>query len=96
MLLEAIDVTEHQKAFINELLSRGSYESESEVVRVALRLLEQQQNEDDLKLEALRMIAKDAFDSLDRGEGIRVPVDGLRSYLQNLSERSKQRRGHNA
>jgi hypothetical protein len=47
--------------------------------------------EDQAKLEVLRKIAKDAFDSLDRGEGTRVPLEEVGAYLHGLTAKSRER-----
>lgn len=87
-----VNITEHQSAFIQELVTAGSYNSASEVVREGLRLVEQQHQAHAEKLEALRKIAKDAFDSLDRGESVRVPFEELDAFLdarlENLEKKS--------
>ncbi|MFM1920289.1 MAG: hypothetical protein RLZZ303_1923 [Candidatus Hydrogenedentota bacterium] len=91
MPTQNVNLTEHQSAFIQQVVEQGSYNNASEVVRDALRLLEQRHEEDRLKLERLRMIAKDAFDSLDRGEGTTVPLEGVRDYLNQIVGRVRER-----
>ena len=72
-------------------MEHGSYNNASEVVRDALRLLEQRHYEDRLKLERLRKIAKDAFDSLDRGEGTSMPLEEVDAYLDRLKDEALRR-----
>ncbi len=91
MPTQNVNLTDHQSGFIQQVVEQGSYNNASEVVRDALRLLEQRHEEDRLKLERLRKIAKDAFDSLDRGEGTTVPLEGVRDYLRELTQESRER-----
>jgi len=59
-----ISLTPHLEEMIREKIASGSYNSASEVVREALRLLEQEDELRSLKLEKLR---KDIRDGLDGG-----------------------------
>jgi hypothetical protein len=47
--------------------------------------------EDQAKLEVLRKIAKDAFDSLGRGEGKKIPFGGAREYVNGIVARIRER-----
>jgi len=59
-----ISLTPHLEEMIREKIASGSYNSASEVVREALRLLEQEDHLRSLKLEKLR---KDIREGLDSG-----------------------------
>jgi antitoxin ParD1/3/4 len=65
-----INLTEHFDHFVEHQLSSGRYSNASEIVRVALRLLEEQEQEREAKLKALRQAAKQGFDEIDQGKGI--------------------------
>jgi antitoxin ParD1/3/4 len=91
MPTQNVNLTEHQSAFIQQVVEQGSYNNASEVVRDALRLLEQRHEEDRLKLERLRKITNDAFDALDRGEGISMPLDEVPAFLAGLKEEALRR-----
>ena len=56
----------HFTDFVNAQIEQGRYESTSETVRAALRLLE----EHETKLERLRLVLASGEAQLDRGEGI--------------------------
>ena len=47
-------LTDHQEAFVGELVRSGRYQNASEVLRESLRLMEKQELEDVAKLEYLR------------------------------------------
>jgi len=65
-----INLTEHLDHFVERQLSSGRYSNASEIVREALRLLEEQVQEREAKLKALRQAAKQGFDEIDQGKGI--------------------------
>ena len=65
-----INLTEHFDQFVGRQVSTGRYGNASEIVREALRLLEDQEREREAKLKSLRRAAKQGFDEIDRGDGI--------------------------
>jgi antitoxin ParD1/3/4 len=67
-----INLTEHFDRFVEHQVSSGRYSNASEIVREALRLLEEQQQEREAKLKAIRQAAKQGFDEISRGEGIHL------------------------
>jgi antitoxin ParD1/3/4 len=65
-----VNLTEHFDQFVERQVSSGRYSNASEIVREALRLLEEQEQEREAKLKALRHAAKQGFDEIDQGKGI--------------------------
>lgn len=65
-----VSLTPELERFITEQVESGRYRSASEVVRDAVRLLEQAIAERQAKLEALRQAVEVGVGELDRGEGI--------------------------
>jgi len=65
-----INLTDHFDHFVERQVSSGRYSNASEIVREALRLLEEQQLERQVKLKALRQAAKEGFDQIEQGKGI--------------------------
>ena len=55
-------------AFIQQRVRSGRYQNASEVVRAALRLLEQRESEDELRLQVMRRQIQEGFAALDRGD----------------------------
>jgi antitoxin ParD1/3/4 len=51
-------LTDHLDAFVEQLVQRGSYQNASEVLREGLRLVEQREVENTVKLELLRQAAQ--------------------------------------
>ncbi len=65
-----INLTEHLDNFVARQVASGRYSNASEIVRDALRLLEEREQERKAKLNALREAAKQGFDEIDQGKGI--------------------------
>ena len=68
MPTQNVNLSDHFAQFIRNCVASGHYNNASEVVRTALRLLEQQQEEHRMKLERLQSLTSEAFEALDRGE----------------------------
>ena len=79
-----INLTEHLDRFVEHQVSSGRYSNASEIVREALRLLEEQEQEREAKLKALRQAAKQGFDEIDQGQGI--PLKGKKAIRQFITE----------
>ncbi|WP_415895102.1 type II toxin-antitoxin system ParD family antitoxin [Neptuniibacter sp. PT34_22] len=62
-----VSLTPKLEAFVKSKVESGSYNSSSEVVREALRLLEQRDAEEQLKLETLRAEIQKGLDSVAAG-----------------------------
>lgn len=60
-------LTDHQAGLIEELVGSGRYQNASEVLREGLRLVEQQENENALRLHALRAAIDLGIADLDEG-----------------------------
>jgi antitoxin ParD1/3/4 len=81
-------LTKHQEKVIETLVGSGRYQNASEVLREGLRLVEQRDAEDAVKLEALREAAGVGFGALDRGEFKEFDsIADLQAYLNSLSEK---------
>jgi antitoxin ParD1/3/4 len=63
-----VSLTEHLVDYIKTKVSTGRYASSSEVVREALRLLEQADQHEAERLERLRAAWRDGVESGDAGE----------------------------
>lgn len=64
-----VSLTPQLEIFIKQKLAKGMYNSVSEVVREALRLLEERDALQAMRLEALRKDISQGIESLDNGEG---------------------------
>jgi antitoxin ParD1/3/4 len=75
-----INLTDHLDAFIEGGIASGRYKNASEVVREGLRLLEQRQAEDELRLERLKEAVQIGEVALQRGEFEDIEPGDLASY----------------
>lgn len=80
-----VSLTGHLADFVERNVASGSFQNASEVVREGLRLLERQQREDELKLEALRQAVSTGLDDLDQGRLVEVEPGEIADYLRSLS-----------
>src|SRR3954452_22443215 len=88
-----INLTEHFDGFIARGVASGRYGNASEVVREALRLLEQSEQEGARKLQALRKAGGDGFEAIDKGEGLSLEGDKvLDDFLEKTATRVKRTR----
>jgi antitoxin ParD1/3/4 len=60
-------LTDHQADLVERLVASGRYQNASEVLREGLRLLESQEAEDKVRLEALREAARIGVADIDAG-----------------------------
>ena len=80
-------LTEHQEEIIERLVRSGRYQDASEIVREGLRLLEQREEENVARLEALRQAAQRGAEAFERGEYRQFDsLDDLERYLTERSE----------
>ena len=79
-----VNLTDHLDRFVERQVSSGRYGNASEIVREALRLLEEQEQERKAKLKALRQAAKQGFDEIDQGKGI--VLKGKKAIHQFVAE----------
>jgi antitoxin ParD1/3/4 len=79
-----INLTSEQDAFVEKVVKAGDYPNASEVVRDALRLLQQRRRDDALKLKALRMRIEAGVDELERGDFIEIEGADLEGYLASI------------
>ena len=89
-----INLTGHLDRFVERQVSSGRYSNASEIVRVALRLLEQDEDERQAKLKALRQAATKGFDEIDQGKGI--VLKGKKAVKQFITEIEAEVRSRSA
>ena len=65
-----VSLTSELEAFVASKVRSGRYHSASEVIREALRLLEEREQLRALRIRALRKKIGEGLEQLDRGEGI--------------------------
>lgn len=74
-----ISLTPQLEAFIKQKVETGMYTSVSEVVREALRLLEERDAVQAVKLDALREDIRRGLTSLENGQGTPLNMDAIKA-----------------
>lgn len=72
-----VSLTPRLEEFVKAKVESGLYNSSSEVVREALRLLEDQDRLRQIRLEELRREVRIGLDQLDRGEGTPLDIEDI-------------------
>ena len=86
-----VSLTPQLENFIKQKVSTGMYNSVSEVIREALRLLEEKDVLKAMKLEALKVDIQDGIDSLDSGQGKPLDIESIKARgRQILAQRNKE------
>jgi len=86
-------LTDHQQDVIEMLVDSGRYQNASEVLREGLRLVEQRENEDALKLDALRKAAQVGLADLASGRFRDVKPDAIDTVIGKLGVEAGKRAG---
>lgn len=89
MPTQNVNLSEQQARFIRKAIANGRFRNSSEVVRAGLRMLEQHEQEEMLKLKALRRIAASAMEEMERGEYDEVPPEEIGAYIDKIAERAR-------
>ncbi len=87
MLRQNVKLSARHAAFIREGIDTGQYCNASAVIRAALRLLEERVEEDRRRVDTLRRLATDAFDSIDRGEHVTIDPEQLGNFMDRMAPR---------
>ena len=82
-----VSLTPELERYISELVEAGRYRSASEVVRAAVRTLQDQEEERRVKLKALRHSIDRGLDELDSKE--RIPADEVFEQILEALGRSE-------
>ncbi|MCF6210413.1 MAG: type II toxin-antitoxin system ParD family antitoxin [Gammaproteobacteria bacterium] len=77
-----VSLTPQLESYIKQKVEKGIYNSVSEVVREALRLLEERDALQALKLEALRKDIYLGLESLDNGQGKPLDMKAIKAKGQ--------------
>ena len=84
-----VDLSPDEEVLVQQRLGTGRYASPSEVIREALRLIEEHDRFLDLKGQELRGKIREGLDSLHRGEGVdgETVFDRLEAELDATEQR---------
>ena len=79
-------LTDHQAGLVAKLVASGRYQNVSEVMREGLRLVERQESEDEIRLEAMRKAADTGIADIAAGRFRTFgTADALEGHLSTLS-----------
>lgn len=81
-----VSLTPQLESYVKQKVASGMYNSVSEVMREALRLLEERDALKDMKLAALRCDLQDGIDELERGEGTPLDMDEIKAKARVIKE----------
>lgn len=81
-----ISLTPQLESFVKQKVAAGMYNSVSEVMREALRLLEERDALKSMKMEALRRDVHEGLRELDRGEGSPLDMDTVKARARAIKE----------
>jgi antitoxin ParD1/3/4 len=87
-----VSLTAHLDKFVKSKVKSGSYNSASEVVRESLRLLEQRDQLQQTKMEALRHDIKIGISQMERGLGVELDSKGMKSLIKDIKDIKAQGR----
>lgn len=91
MPTQNVSLQEHHAEFIRNRVETGRFQNASEVVRAGLRLLEQQEAENELKLQALREAIDLGFADIDAGRYTTInSPEELDAFMESVRPKPKQ------
>lgn len=86
-------LTDHQTSLVERLVDSGRYQNASEVLREGLRLVEQREAEDVLRLEALRSAVQAGVADIEAGRFKTFDsAKSLNSHLEGITTRAIAKR----
>ena len=85
-----VSLTPQLENFVKQKVSTGLYNSVSEVIREALRLLEEKEALKMMKLEALRGDVLAYVESLDRGEGKLLNTEAIKTKGREIMSQKEK------
>ena len=82
-------LTDHQTALVESLVKSGRYQNASEVLREGLRMVEQREAEDSLRLQALRSAAQVGAADIDSGRFTEHSSrQSIRTLISSIADRT--------
>lgn len=81
-----VSLTPELESFVKQKVTAGMYNSASEVMREALRLLEERDSLREMKLEALRRDIREGVNDLDRGFASTLNMENIKAKARVVKE----------
>ena len=86
-----VSLTPHLEELVRDKVKSGLYNSASEVVREALRLMQDRDRVREMRLEDLRKEIQIGIDQGDRGEFVELDSRGLKGFFDDIKAEGRQR-----
>ena len=84
-------LSDHQSELIEHLVASGRYQNASEVLREGLRLIERRDEEESVRLEALKNAIRLGLEDLEAGRYDAVDFNEIDDYVASLGHSSSTR-----
>lgn len=81
-------LSEHQQQLVETLVRSGRYQNASEVLREGLRLIEERERLESVKLKALKQAARAGWADVSAGRYADVADDRLEDFVGQLGRRA--------
>ncbi len=81
-------LSEHQHEVVETLVRSGRYQNASEVLREGLRLIEERERIEEVKLKALKQAARQGWADVSAGRYADVADDRLEDFVAQLGRRA--------
>ena len=86
-----VSLTPHLEKYVREKVKTGLYNSSSEVVREALRLLEERDRLREIRIDELRKEIQVGIDQIERGEYTEYTEHTLHELFDDIRARGKKK-----
>jgi antitoxin ParD1/3/4 len=83
-------LSEHQQQLVEALVQSGRYQNASEVLREGLRLIEERERLENVKLRALKQATRQGWADVSAGRYADVADDELEDFVGQLGRRAAQ------
>ncbi|MHB0873424.1 MAG: type II toxin-antitoxin system ParD family antitoxin [Acidithiobacillus ferrooxidans] len=84
-------LTPHQASFVEQLVDSGRYQNASEVLREGLRLVEQRERDDAVRLKVLREAVVLGIEDIEAGRYTTMDSTAdLRAHISTLTDQALQ------
>lgn len=87
-----ISLTPELEKYVHKQVASERYQTASEVIRQAIRMMQQSEAYDKARLEALRQDIQLAVDASDRGEYVELrTAQERKAFLEDIKKRGRER-----
>jgi putative addiction module CopG family antidote len=86
-----VSIAREQKRFIDRMVKEGNYVSSGEVVRDGLRLLQEREHVQKLRVEEIRKQIQKSMDALEGRDYIRLDREGLKDFVEKFKREGLRR-----